>query len=106
MPNFIARWNHVQNIRDRLHKVADALLSYDDDILILQEAFHMRAASELKAKLQSKYPYIIYNVRYTLRGLCAGIMICSKYPMEIPKVPFRFETIDCQLEQPCSPHLI
>lgn len=84
MPEFIAARNGLRPSSERVPEIAKAMMTRDDDVYCLQEAFHTTASNELAQSIRSKYPYIIYNVGTRVLGLNSGLMIASKYPLTNP----------------------
>jgi len=52
------------------------------DVICFQEAFHIDATQILCDSIKERYPYIIHNVAPHGLGLCSGLMIASRYPIE------------------------
>jgi len=52
------------------------------DIICFQEAFHLDATKILCNGIKEHYPFIIHNVAPHVMGLCSGLVIASRYPIE------------------------
>jgi endonuclease/exonuclease/phosphatase family metal-dependent hydrolase len=96
LPRFIKREHHFPIRRARI--IPAYLEQENADIVILQEAFDMKANHILRKRLRAMYPYIIGPVNqkpgFKING---GIVICSKYPMkQVGSIQYSVcESFDC-----------
>ena len=70
----------------RCPKIIQYLNASDFDIVVLQEVFDKQRVDELEKGLKTIYPYTLRPVKegFSLK-LSSGVMILSKYPMELVK---------------------
>lgn len=85
MPHFVCMYNGVRPSLTRAPEILRAILTRNDDIVCIQEAFHTEAARYLVEGLSTQYPYIVFNVAANWMKLGSGLMIASKLPLSRPQ---------------------
>ena len=96
LPRFIKREKHFPI--KRAHIIPAYLLEENADVIVLQEAFDMKAYRIFKKRLKEKYPYVIGPLNkkpgFKING---GIVIYSKYPMKkLGEIQYSVcESFDC-----------
>jgi hypothetical protein len=85
LPHFVCMFNGVRPSMSRAPEILRAILTRNDDIVCIQEAFHTEAIRYVINGLKAHYPYIIFNVGANWKKLGSGLMIVSKLPLSRPQ---------------------
>lgn len=77
------------DLETRAHRIADAILAADDDIVVLEEVFSDDAREVLVGRLESRYPSFIGRVEgeaqveiFGVASPDSGLMLFSRYPFK------------------------
>ncbi len=84
-PPWMADFNGVDPIHERIGTLAETIGSFKVDVVCLQEMFDERVAETLRLQLlQQGFEFAVYNVAPHPWKLNSGLFIASKYPLQQP----------------------
>ena len=87
IPKFMPRLQNLQEkTKSKNSKIIQYLNSTNFDIIVLQEVFDKSISNKFKTDLKIKFPYCLMPQKegFTFK-LSSGVMILSKYPLELVK---------------------